>query len=195
MLADQCFALPRGRPAHGLVRGSDRFAVRAVVDRTLAGRDAGEVLDGIGRGIPIVVDVPQALRCAPGATVAVVGEETPGGTLTPGLRSLLVQCARAGLDLVSGLRTQPRGETPAVRGVADAGIPAGEFAIDDRAHQEPVTAADQPVGNLAGRLSEATVGEHYRGLRRALRRRNRHSPYAAEDAPTLASTVPAVLPK
>lgn len=103
MLADQCFGLPRGKIAQTLVRGSDRFAVRAVVDRTLAGRDAGEVLDGVRREIPIVGGVPEALGRVPDAAVAVVGDDTPGGTLTPELRTLLVQCARAGLDLVSGL--------------------------------------------------------------------------------------------
>ncbi len=103
VLADGCFGIPRGKVAHGLVRGGDRFVVRAVVDRTLAGRDAGEVLDGTPREIPIVADVPAAIRVAPEATVAVVGEAPHGGRLDDRLRAQLMQCAAAGLDLVSGL--------------------------------------------------------------------------------------------
>lgn len=103
VLADGCFGIPRGKVAHGLVRGGDRFAVRAVVDHTLAGRDAGAVLDGSPRGIPIVADVAEAIACAPEATVAIVGEAPHGGRLTNALRAQLVECAEAGLDLVSGL--------------------------------------------------------------------------------------------
>ena len=39
--------------AHGLIRGTDRFNILAVIDSKNAGRDAGEVLDGKNRGIPI----------------------------------------------------------------------------------------------------------------------------------------------
>ncbi|MBU3749078.1 MAG: DUF1611 domain-containing protein [Mycobacterium sp.] len=103
VLADGCFREPRGKVAHGLVRGGDRFTVRAVVDHTLAGRDAGAVLDGSVRGIPIVTDVAEAIRSAPEATVAIVGEAPHGGRLTEALRIQLRQCAAAGLNLVSGL--------------------------------------------------------------------------------------------
>lgn len=110
VLADGCFGEPGGKVAHGLVRGGNRFAVRAVVDRTLAGRDAGDVLDGCSRGIPIVADVAEALRCAPDATIAIVGHAPHGGRLTDGLRAMLTECATAGLDLVSGLHDQLRDE-------------------------------------------------------------------------------------
>lgn len=103
VLADGCFAEPEGKVAHGLIRDGDRFAVRVVVDHTLAGRDAGEVLDGSPRGIPIVTDVAEAVRRAPDAGVAVVGHAPHGGRLTPDLRAQLMECAAAGLDLVSGL--------------------------------------------------------------------------------------------
>lgn len=110
VLADGCFAMPRGKVAHGLVRGGDRFLVRAVIDHSLSGRDAGEVLDGMIRGIPIVVDVGAALNAAPDATVAVVGEAPHGGRLNNTLRTQLMQCAAAGLNLVSGLHDHLRDE-------------------------------------------------------------------------------------
>lgn len=103
VLADGCFGDPRGKVAHGLVRGGERFDVRVVVDHLLAGEDAGKVLDGQHRGIPIVAGVAEALRCAPEAGVAVVGAAPHGGHLDAGLRAALMACAAAGLDLVSGL--------------------------------------------------------------------------------------------
>ena len=47
------YAKVNGKTAHGLVRGTDRYRVVGVVDAPTAGRDAGEVLDGRRRGIPI----------------------------------------------------------------------------------------------------------------------------------------------
>lgn len=92
-----------GKVAHGLVRGTERFDIVAVVDSTLAGQDAGTVLDGRHRGIPIVSDVAASLRLANAPTVAVVGCAPHGGRLTAQLRDQLVTCAQLGLSLVSGL--------------------------------------------------------------------------------------------
>jgi uncharacterized NAD-dependent epimerase/dehydratase family protein len=56
-----------GKVAHGLVRGSDRFSVRVVVDHTLTRCDAGVVVNGSPAGIPVVATVADALRHAPEA--------------------------------------------------------------------------------------------------------------------------------
>ncbi len=103
VLADGCFATLEGKVAHGLVRGTERFAIRAVIDHTMAGRDAGEVLDGTPAGIPIVTGLAQALQVAPDITTAIVGHAPHGGRVTTALRALLMQAAGAGLHLVNGL--------------------------------------------------------------------------------------------
>lgn len=103
VLADGCLATLEGKVAHGLVRGSDRFSVRVVVDHTLSRCDAGLIVNGTPAGIPVVATVADAVRHAPEATVAVVGHAPHGGRLNADLRELLLQCASAGLDLVSGL--------------------------------------------------------------------------------------------
>ena len=54
VLANGLFQTSNGKVTHGLIRGSDRFRVVAVVDPDTAGQDAGQVLDGIHRGIPVV---------------------------------------------------------------------------------------------------------------------------------------------
>jgi uncharacterized NAD-dependent epimerase/dehydratase family protein len=104
VLANGRYQTVNGKVAHGLVRGSDRFQVLAVIDPACAGRDAGEVLDGIHRDIPMVASLPDALAvCRDLPQYCVVGIATHGGRFTPELRALLLAAARAGLSIVNGL--------------------------------------------------------------------------------------------
>ena len=48
------FSTTYGKTAHGLVRHTRRYEVKTIIDANCAGRDAGELLDGRARGIPIV---------------------------------------------------------------------------------------------------------------------------------------------
>ena len=41
------------KTAHGLIRGTERFDIKGVIDLNRAGMDAGEVLDGIYKNIPV----------------------------------------------------------------------------------------------------------------------------------------------
>ncbi|RQU97741.1 DUF1611 domain-containing protein, partial [Burkholderia cenocepacia] len=50
VICDGLFSTASGKTAHGLVRGTDRYEILAVIDVPMAGRDAGEVLDGVRRG-------------------------------------------------------------------------------------------------------------------------------------------------
>ena len=77
VLCDGFFGTISGKTAHGLVRGSDRYRILAVVDPPAAGRDAGEVLDGIHRGIPVVASIGEALASLPAKpNFAIVGIAT-----------------------------------------------------------------------------------------------------------------------
>jgi uncharacterized NAD-dependent epimerase/dehydratase family protein len=58
------FAEIDGKTANGLVRQSERYEITSVIDSTKAGRDSGEVLDGVRNGIPVVADLASALRTA-----------------------------------------------------------------------------------------------------------------------------------
>jgi uncharacterized NAD-dependent epimerase/dehydratase family protein len=91
------------KTSHALIRGPSRYALRAVVDAGFAGRDAGVVLDGRPRQIPVVASVAEALDGNPPPTVCIVGVATAGGVLPPSLRASLLDAARAGLTLVNGL--------------------------------------------------------------------------------------------
>ena len=61
VLANGVYKIRDGKVAHGLVRGSSRFHVIGVVEPELAGQDAGEALDGVHRGIPILSSIADAL--------------------------------------------------------------------------------------------------------------------------------------
>ena len=104
LLTGELFRTVHGKTAHALVRGPSRYRIQGVVDPQLAGRDAGEVLDRVHRGIPIAGCLADLLdRASPAPTYCVVAVATAGGRLPPQMRQELVQAARAGLSLVNGL--------------------------------------------------------------------------------------------
>ncbi len=104
ILANGSFRTAFAKTAHGLVRGPSRYRLLGVIDRSCPGADAGELLDGIDRGIPVYQSVEGALDAIePKPEFCIVGVATGGGVLPPGLRADLVDAARAGLSLVSGL--------------------------------------------------------------------------------------------
>ena len=55
LLANGFFQTSFAKTAHGLVRGPSRYRIAGVVDHTCAGEDAGDMLDGRQRGIPVVL--------------------------------------------------------------------------------------------------------------------------------------------
>jgi len=104
VLANRLFKTPNGKVAHGLIRGSDRFRVTAVVDPDCAGEDAGEALDGQRRDIPIVASLEEALAVSEQAPrYCVVGIATHGGRFTEELRATVLEAVKGGLAIVNGL--------------------------------------------------------------------------------------------
>lgn len=102
LLCDGSFGTPTGKTANGLVRHSRRYEVVGVVDRTCAGRDAGEVLDGAPLGIPIVASLREGIeRCRPDA--AILGVATFGGYIPAEFRPVIREAIESGLDVVGGL--------------------------------------------------------------------------------------------
>ncbi len=95
------------KTCHGLLRGSDRFRTIAVIDHAFVGQDAGEVLDGVRRGIPIFGSVADYFQDADNARpdVCIVGVALSGGVLPHAFRAELAEAARRGCDLVNGLHT------------------------------------------------------------------------------------------
>ncbi len=104
VLANGHFADSWAKTAHGLVRGSRRFQVVGMVDPSCAGADAGELLDGRRRSIPISASLIDAVaRASTPPRACVVGVATEGGVLPKTLRQELMSAADLGLQLVNGL--------------------------------------------------------------------------------------------
>ena len=104
VLCDGYFGTINGKTAHGLVRGTERYRVLAVVDGPTAGRDAGEIVDGSPRGIPVFATLADALAALPERPqYAIVGVATSGGVFTPGLVRALAEAIDNGLSIVNGL--------------------------------------------------------------------------------------------
>ena len=101
------FNTPNGKTAHGLVRFTRRYRVISVVDSRYAGQDAGEVLDGKAKQIPIFGSLEQAVKEADShthpATHFVVGLAPDGGRLPPEARQDVKKAVSYGLDVDCGL--------------------------------------------------------------------------------------------
>ncbi len=98
------FDTDHGKTCHGLIRGSERFEVVGVIDGKQAGKDAGEVLDGKHRGIPIYPDLDTYAAQSPvRAAYCIVGVATKGGVIPTALKDMLATALRHHLSLVNGL--------------------------------------------------------------------------------------------
>jgi len=101
------FGTPNGKTAHGLVRHTRRYVIAAVIDSRLAGRDAGDVLDGRPAAIPLVASLEAAGAGARARGTAlthlVIGLAPDGGRLPAAARAAVVAAIQSGLHVDSGL--------------------------------------------------------------------------------------------
>ncbi|MFC1583046.1 DUF1611 domain-containing protein [Candidatus Neomarinimicrobiota bacterium] len=101
------FNTPHGKTAHGLVRFTERYQISGVIDSSYAGRDAGEVLDGIPTGIPVYGAVKDAVsrlnQHGTPATYLVVGLAPDGGRLSVTARKDILDALELGLNVDCGL--------------------------------------------------------------------------------------------
>ena len=92
------------KTAHGLIRGTERYTVLGVVDGPEdAGKDAGELLDGQRRGIPVFADLPSALAQLPAVQYLVIGVATVGGVLPAPMLEVVKEAIGCGISIVNGL--------------------------------------------------------------------------------------------
>lgn len=89
------------KTAHGLIRESERFEIVGVVDEMHAGRDAGEVLDGKNRNIPVFESVEEALAGKP--EYCIVGVATVGGIFPDNMIDSVKIAIQSKLSVVNGL--------------------------------------------------------------------------------------------
>jgi uncharacterized NAD-dependent epimerase/dehydratase family protein len=104
ILANGLLQTPFAKTTHGLVRGPSRYAILGVVDPASAGHDAGELLDGKPREIPVFESLASMIDFSESPPeVCIVGVATVGGVLPAEIRAELLQAAALGMTLVNGL--------------------------------------------------------------------------------------------
>ncbi|MCP4295055.1 MAG: DUF1611 domain-containing protein [Proteobacteria bacterium] len=95
-----------GKTAHGLIRGSSKFNIVAVVDHVAAGKDAGEVLDGLKRDIPVVASIDDAIASSDSKVeFLIVGGAFIGGQIPETWVKILLEGIDKGLSIICGLHT------------------------------------------------------------------------------------------
>jgi uncharacterized NAD-dependent epimerase/dehydratase family protein len=98
------FNTPNGKTAHGLIRRSSRYTILSVIDSRYAGQDAGFVIDGKSKNIPIYADIETAVDATRNsASHLVVGIAPDGGRLSAEAREDVKKAIQFGLNVDSGL--------------------------------------------------------------------------------------------
>lgn len=101
ILAEGNFQMDASKTATGVIRYSHDEVV-AVIDSTKAGMDVAQALGtDLGRGIPVVNDINEALRTQPDALL--IGIAPRGGNLPKQWRWQLLTAIENGLDIINGL--------------------------------------------------------------------------------------------
>lgn len=104
ILANGLLQTPFAKTTYGMVRGPSRYQILGVVDPQFAGSDAGELLDGRTRQIPVFASLSALIEAVGDPPdVCVVGVATVGGVLPPAIRGGLLEAASRGMTLVNGL--------------------------------------------------------------------------------------------
>jgi uncharacterized NAD-dependent epimerase/dehydratase family protein len=91
------------KTAHGLIRGTDRFNIVGIIDDKHPGKDAGEVLDGKKRNIPVYGSLGEFMKGGAQASHCIVGVATKGGVIPDSLRQMLKEALDNNFGIVNGL--------------------------------------------------------------------------------------------
>lgn len=103
LLAHDLFGPTSSKTATCILRYRRRYEPVAVIDRSKAGRDAGDFVGDIGRGVPVVAGLKEALRLRP--EVLVIGIAPIGGKLPSAMRDDIRVALENGIEVHSGLHT------------------------------------------------------------------------------------------
>lgn len=104
VLTDGLLMTSDAKTAHGLIRGTERFNIIGLVDgEANAGKDAGVLLDGKHRGIPVFATMESAIEASGKVDYLIIGVATVGGILPKNMLSLIYDAVKKGISVVNGL--------------------------------------------------------------------------------------------
>lgn len=93
------------KTTHGLIRGSERFKILAVINPNHPGRDAGEVLDGKHQNIPLIETFSKAIELAGKPDFCIIGVATTGGMLPDKILKIVKEALSHGISVINGLHS------------------------------------------------------------------------------------------
>ena len=92
------------KTAHGLIRGTERYTIIGLIDSIeTAGNDAGVLLDGKHRNIPILASLHDAITQFNKIDYLIIGIATVGGHLPTDMLIIITEAIQAGISIVNGL--------------------------------------------------------------------------------------------
>jgi len=107
ILCEGLFGKPLGKTAAGLVRRSYRFKIVGVIDSSSPKGDAGEILDGVSRNIPIFSSISEMMSTSDTTPdFLIIGVATMGGKLPESFRKPIAEALNAGISVISGLHVR-----------------------------------------------------------------------------------------
>ncbi len=103
LLTSGAFLEVDAKTSHGLIRGSSRFTITAVIDYIHSGHDAGELLDRKHRNIPILKSLEEAIQIVGKPDYCIIGIATVGGQLPSFLEESIATALSHGISIINGL--------------------------------------------------------------------------------------------
>lgn len=92
------------KTAHGLIRGTERYTIVGVIDHAAtAGKDAGEILDGKHRNIPVFESLAAAISQLKEIDFLIIGVATVGGVLPSDMNEIVKNALKNKISVVNGL--------------------------------------------------------------------------------------------
>ena len=125
MTRDTAIILTNGRlatsdakTAHGLIRGTERFEIVGVIDPLNAGKDAGQILDGQVRNIPVFDSIRSLMdQSRQKPDYGIIGVALSGGRLPEDWNEILLEVLENRISIISTMH-QLLSETPLLRDAA-----------------------------------------------------------------------------
>jgi uncharacterized NAD-dependent epimerase/dehydratase family protein len=102
ILTNDKLATADAKTAHGLIRGTDRFRIVGVIDTVSSGKDAGEIIDGRFRNIPVFASIStflQQSRLKP--DYCIIGVALSGGRLPENWNDTLLEVLESRISIIN----------------------------------------------------------------------------------------------
>lgn len=104
VLTSGILASSNAKTTHGLLRGSARYTITAIIDHRHAGHTTAQVLGDTVADVPIYESIDAYCDVTPDrAQFLIIGVATKGGYIPDDMRGTILEAVKAGFHIVNGL--------------------------------------------------------------------------------------------